>query len=104
MLVVGASTGIIGALVKRGHDVAATDLSCDVVGRRLGGVLVQDGAEANGRLLPGSDLAIITALSLVNGTLPELMRLAKAHGVATMSGRSRPGTSGTTTSTTAWTA
>jgi hypothetical protein len=84
VLVVGASAGIIGALVRRGYDVAATDLSAEVVGRRLAGVLVQDGKLANARLLSEADLAILTALTLVNGTLPELMRLAKAHRVATM--------------------
>ena len=83
VLVVGASAGILAALAKRGLDVCATDLSEEVVGRRLGGVTVLDGATANAELVRQADLAIITGLALVNGTLPGLMRLAREHDTST---------------------
>jgi len=84
VLVVGATAGILGALLKRGFDVCATDLSPDVVGRRLGGVPVVDGARANAELMRDADLAIITGQSLANRTLPGLVQLAKDHGVSTL--------------------
>jgi hypothetical protein len=84
VLVVGATAGILAALARRGLDVCATDLSPDVVGRTLGGVQVLDGRTANARLMKDADLAIITGLSLLNGTLPDLMSLAKTHNTSTM--------------------
>src|SRR5262249_26799790 len=79
VLVVGATAGILHALLGRGLDVCATDLSSDVVGRTLGGVRVLDGRVANARLMKDADLAIVTGISLTNGTMPELMSLAKTH-------------------------
>jgi len=84
VLVVGATAGILHALLGRGFDVCATDLSSDVVGRTLGGVHVLDGTVANARLMKDADLAIVTGLSLTNGTMPELMRLAKTHNTPTI--------------------
>jgi len=84
VLVVGATAGILAALAKRELEVFATDLSADVVGRRLGGVEVLDGASANTRLVREADLAIITGQSLANGTLPGLAQLAKEHDTSTL--------------------
>lgn len=83
VLVVGATAGILDALVRGGLHVRATDLSPDVVGRTLGGVEVLDGAE-NARLMKDTDVAIVTGMSLMNGTLPDLMSLAKMHNTSTM--------------------
>ena len=84
VLVVGATAGILNALAKGGLEVRATDLSPDLVGRTLGGVEVLDGTTANARLMKDSDLAIVTGMSLMNGTLPDLMSLAKTHNTSTM--------------------
>jgi len=84
VLVVGATAGILHALLGRGLDVCATDLASDVVGRTLGGVQVLDGRVANARLMKDADLAIVTGISLTNGTMPELMSLAKIHNTSTM--------------------
>ena len=84
VLVVGATAGILHALLARGLDVCATDLASDVVGRTLGGVQVLDGRVANARLMKDADLAIVTGISLTNGTMPELMSLAKIHNTSTM--------------------
>lgn len=84
VLVVGATAGILHALLRRGLDVCATDLSPDVVGQTLGGVQVLDGRAANARLMKEADLAIVTGISLTNGTMPELMGLAKTHNTPTM--------------------
>ena len=59
-------------------------LSPDVVGQTLGGVQVLDGTAANARLMKDADLAIVTGISLTNGTMPELMSLAKTHNTSTM--------------------
>lgn len=84
VLVVGATVGILDALVRRGFDVCATDLSPDVVGQTLGGVPVLDGKTANAPLMKDADLVIVTGLSLMNGTMPHLMSLAKTHNTSTM--------------------
>ena len=84
VLVVGATAGIISALAGRGFAVSATDLWPEAVGHELGGVRVQSGATANARLMHDADLAIITGMSLTNGTLADLMALAGTHDTATM--------------------
>ena len=78
MLVVGASAGIIGALVSRGFDVAATDMSEEVVSQEFGGIVIGSDA-ANAELVEKADLAIITGMTLANRTLPALIARAKNH-------------------------
>ena len=84
VLVVGATAGILDALARRGWDVCATDLSPDAVGQTLGGVQVLDGRTATPQLMKDADLTIVTGMSLMNGTLPELMSLAKTHNTSTI--------------------
>jgi len=84
VLVVGATAGILDALTRRGFAVSATDLSTDVVGQTLGGLPVQDGRTANPRLMEDADVAIVTGLSLTNGTLPDLVSAAKTHNTSTI--------------------
>jgi hypothetical protein len=84
VLVIGATVGIIGALVGRGFAVSATDLWPEAVGHELGGVRVRSGKTANARLMRDADLAIITGMTLSNRTLPGLMALANRHSTATM--------------------
>jgi Putative heavy-metal chelation len=83
ILVIGATSGIIDALVTRGLDVRATDMSPDVLGRSIGGVMVRDATE-NVSLIEAADLAIITGMTLPNRTLPGLIEVAKAHNTSTM--------------------
>jgi hypothetical protein len=84
VLVVGATAGIISALVTRGFDVSATDLWPEAVGKELGGVKVLSGKVANAPLMKEADLAIMTGMTLANRTLPGLMTLAKKHNTSTM--------------------
>jgi hypothetical protein len=83
ILVIGATAGIIGALVDRGFEVTATDMCPDVVGEKLGGVTVCDETE-NDRLIKAADLVIITGMTLPNQTLPVLIKAAKTHNTSTM--------------------
>ncbi len=84
VLVIGATAGIISALVTRGFDVSATDLWPEAVGKELGGVKILSGKVANARLMKEADLAIMTGMTLANRTLPGLMTLAKKHNTSTM--------------------
>jgi hypothetical protein len=84
VLVIGATGGIVGALIKRGFRVSATDLWREAVGKELGGVIIQSGKTANARLMMEADLAIITGMTLPNRTLPRLMELAKRSNTSTM--------------------
>ena len=81
--VIGATAGIIGALVDRGFEVTATDMCRDVVGEKLGGVTVCDETE-NGKLIKAADLVIITGMTLPNRTLPILIEAAKTHNTSTV--------------------
>jgi hypothetical protein len=83
ILVIGATSGIIDALVTRGLDVRATDMSPDVLGKSFGGVMVRDATE-NVSLIEAADLAIITGMTLPNRTLPGLIEAAKTHNTSTM--------------------
>lgn len=83
VLVVGATAGIIGALISRGFEVAATDMSGDVLSQEFGGVKVRSAA-ANAELVKEADLAIITGMTLPNRTLPAFMAGAKNHNTSTM--------------------
>lgn len=84
ILVIGATAGIIGALIKRGFYVSATDECPAIVGTDLGGVKVRDGRVANGPLIKQAELAIITGMTLPNRTLPKLMKLARKYNTSTM--------------------
>jgi hypothetical protein len=83
VLVIGAMAGTIAALLARGYEVSATDMSPDVVGRNLGGVTVSHGAE-NRRLIEAADLAIITGMTLPNRSLPSIVEDAKRSNTSTM--------------------
>jgi hypothetical protein len=83
-LVIGATAGIIGALVSRGFEVSATDLSPEVVGRELGGVKVRSGKTSNARLMKEADLTIVTGMTVQNRTLPGLLKLAKKYNTSTI--------------------
>src|SRR5262249_32656085 len=71
ILVIGATAGIVGALVSRGFEVGATDMAEDAQNQILGGVIVRSDA-ANLELVQDVDLAIITGMTLPNGTLTGL--------------------------------
>jgi hypothetical protein len=81
--VIGAMAGTHAALISRGFEVTATDMSPDVVGQNLGGVTVRDGAE-NRRLIEAADLVVITGMTLPNRTLPGLIEAAKTKNTSTM--------------------
>jgi hypothetical protein len=83
VLVIGAMAGTHAALVARGFEVTATDMSPDVVGRNLGGVTVRDGAD-NNALMEAADIVIVTGMSFPNGTLPGLMCAAQNSNTSTM--------------------
>ncbi len=84
ILVVGATAGIIRALLRKGFDVSSTDLWPEAVGKEFGGVTVLSGKAANAQLMKQADLAIMTGMTLQNRTLPSLIRLAKRHNTFTM--------------------
>lgn len=81
--VIGATAGMVGALIARGFEVSATDMEPDVVGQELGGVRVR-GDTANSELIKQADLAIITGMTLPNCTLPSIMEMAREHNTSTM--------------------
>jgi len=83
-LVIGASAGIIRSLQNQGFQVSATDLSPEIIGTVLGGVTVRNARFTNARLMKETDLAIITGMTLPNGTLAGLMKFAQQYNTSTM--------------------
>jgi len=83
VLVIGAMAGTHAALVARGFEVTATDMSPDVVGRNLGGVTVRNGSE-NYKVMEAADIVIVTGMTFPNRTLPDLMRAAQDSNTSTM--------------------
>jgi Putative heavy-metal chelation len=83
ILVIGAMAGTIKELIDRGYEVSATDMSPEVVGRNLGGVMIGHASE-NDRLIEVADLAIITGMTFANRTLPTLIEKAKINNTSTM--------------------
>ena len=81
--VIGAMAGTHAALISRGFEVTASDMSPDVVGQNLGGVTVCDGTE-NRKLIEAADLVIITGMTFPNRTLPGLIEAAKINNTSTM--------------------
>lgn len=79
---IGATAGMIGALLASRFEVTATDMATEVVGKNLGGVTVCDETE-NERLIKAADLIIITGMTLHNGTLPILIETAKTYNTST---------------------
>lgn len=76
VLVIGATAGVIRDLLNRGFDVSATDLAPELVDNELGGVKIQRGDDANPRLIADADLAVVTGMTLPNGSLPGIVEQA----------------------------
>ena len=81
---VGAIGCIIEKLSNKGMDVTATDLDKDIIGKELAGVRIADGALHTERLVAESDIALITGMTISNGSLPELIKIAKENNTKIM--------------------
>jgi Putative heavy-metal chelation len=81
--VIGAMAGTHAALLARGFEVTAADMSPDVIGQNLGGVTVRDGTQ-NSKLIETADLVIMTGMTFPNHTLPSLIEAARAGNTSTM--------------------
>jgi len=82
VLVIGATAAIIRALLSRGFDVSATDLAPEIIGHELGGVKIQSGEGANEQLIAEADLAVVTGMTLPNGTLPSIVEQAAKYNTS----------------------
>jgi hypothetical protein len=85
VLVIGATSGIIDALVARGFEVVATDMSPEVVGKNLGGVTVRDATE-NGGLIKTADLHYRHDITQPNPSGPHRSREDPQHVYDDMGG------------------
>ena len=81
--VIGAMAGTHAALLARGFEVTAADMSPDVIGQNLGGVTICDGTQ-NRKLIETADLVIMTGMTFPNRTLPSLLEAARANNTSTM--------------------
>jgi uncharacterized UPF0146 family protein len=76
---VGAVGNIILSLLDKGVEVYATDLDENLIGREVGGVRVEDGDRTIPRVAE-SDLALVTGMTLPNGSINGIYDTAKASG------------------------
>lgn len=79
-----ANVGVIGsilALLRKDAKIhlLASDFYTGVAGKEVNGVRVEYG-QATPSLVAESDVAIVTGMSLSNGTLPEILRVSKRNG------------------------
>ena len=81
---VGAIGCIIEKLNNKDMDITATDLDKNIIGRELSGVEIADGALHTERLVAESDLAVITGMTISNGSLPGLLKIAKENNTKIM--------------------
>lgn len=80
ILNIGVIGKILSVLKKNGHEVYATDLDQEIIGKRIGDVLIENGMEKNEELIAGSDLILITGMTLASNSLERILELARESG------------------------
>ena len=80
---VGYQPGLLAGLVRHfGSDrLRVTDLAHENVGREVEGVCIWDGDTRTEELVRSSGLVLATGSVAANGTLDDILRLARASGV-----------------------
>lgn len=73
VLNVGAVSEVIRALKRRAYRVLASDMDPSIVGQSIDGTLVQSG-DLNSLLLRDADIALVTGMTLTNGSFAEIQR------------------------------
>jgi len=81
ILNIGVIGKILSVLSASGHEVHATDLDEEIIGKVIGNVLIEDGALKNDELISKSDLILITGMTLASDSLEKIMELAKKNDV-----------------------
>ena len=81
---IGAIGTIIQKLRKRNFVVTASDLDETIINHELGGIKVADGAKHTEELIAQADLAIITGMTISNGSLPGILELARKYNTKLM--------------------
>lgn len=76
---VGVVGNFIRSLVDRGVDVAATDMDESLIGRSISGTIVE-GGDSTLQRVSSSDLALVTGMTLTNGTFDKIYEVAKESG------------------------
>ena len=64
--------------------VTASDLDENIINKELCGVNIADGALHTDELVAEADLAIITGMTISNGSLPEIIKIAKENNTKIM--------------------
>ena len=80
---VGAVGNIVATLRERGCDVQVTDMDSDLIGKKVAGVDVVNG-ELSPELVSNCDVAVITGMTLCNGTIDSLLAAARAGNTKTI--------------------
>ena len=81
---VGAIGCIIEKLKNKNMLVTASDLDENIINKELCGVNIADGALHTDELVAEADLAIITGMTISNGSLPEIIKTAKENNTKIM--------------------
>ena len=80
--------GAIGCIIEKLREqdmlVTASDLDENIIGKELCGVRIADGALHTEELVAKADLALITGMTISNGSLPKLISLAKENNTKIM--------------------
>ncbi len=81
---VGAIGCIIEKLKKQNMIVTATDLDENIIDKELCGIKIADGALHTEELVAEADLAVITGMTISNGSLPAIIDIAKKNNTKIM--------------------
>ena len=80
---VGAIGCIIDKLKQQQMDVTASDLDPGLIGHELSGVKIVDGVHTD-EMVAEADLAVVTGMTISNGSLPKILDIAKANDTKLM--------------------
>ncbi len=81
---VGAIGCIIEKLKQQNFSLTATDLDENIIDKKLGGIKIADGALHTMKLVAEADLAIVTGMCITNGSLAEIIAVAKKNNTKIM--------------------
>ena len=80
---VGAIGCIIEKLSNQNMIVTASDLDENIIGKELCGVMISDGIHTD-KMVAEADLAVITGMTISNGSLPAILEVARKNNTKVM--------------------
>lgn len=78
---VGAVGNVLSGLSRLSDKVFATDFDETLIGKELGGIVVEDGHAYTNKRIEESNIALVTGTTFATDTIDDIMQIARANGV-----------------------